>query len=194
MAPNSLSPASVKIDYHTDFAPHSMTIATLDWISTPLTGGLGSYVCWDGSTIDGEVMVTELVNYLKLFMIPSVTFDQATAYTQATPTSPNIPRASVALGIAGTSVSGAKSQGISYSFMFKTLGNHDAKLVLLDAPIGNGWFAPQLPADFTTDVFNLEGAFTDISRAWSGRDDTRPAVLRKITFDLNDKLQKQYWK
>lgn len=194
MAPNSLSPASVKIDYHTAYAAHSMVIPTLEWIPTPVSGALGSYQTWSGLTIDGQSMVQALVDLLKVFMLPTTTFDQVTAYTQATPTSPNIPRASVALGTAGISTSTAQSQAVSYSFMFKTLGNHDSKLVLLDAPIGSGWFAPQLPAAFTTVVNNLAADFTDIDRAWSGRDDTRPATLRKITFDLNDKLQKEYWK
>jgi hypothetical protein len=171
-----------------------MVIPTLQWLPTPLTGGLGSYVNWNGTPVDGEAMVTYLINTLKVFMQSTTSFDQVTAYTQATPTSPNIPRASVALGIPGTSISTAKAQAVSYSFMFKTLGNHDAKLVLLDAPIGSNWFAPQLPADFTADVLTLEGAFIDAGWAWSGRDDTKPDVLRKITFDLNDKLQRQYWK
>jgi hypothetical protein len=193
MTPGTLSPASIKIDYHTLYAPHSMTIPTRDWIPTPVSGDLGSYLNWDGTPCDGEVMVRGLIEVLKVFMLPSTQFDQATAYTMATPTSSNIPRKSTSLAVVGTSIDTTPSQAVSATFNFKTTDNGDVKLVLLDSPIGGLWFAPVLPADFSSAVYAVETVFTGQAWAWSGRDDTRPAVLRKITKDLNDKLQKEYW-
>jgi len=193
MTPGTLSPASVKIDYHTLYAAHSMVIPTLDWIPTPLTGNLGSYVNWNSTPRDGEDMVRDLLATLKKFMIASTSFDQVTVYTMATPTSPNIPRATLALGIDGTSTETTDSQAVSCTFNFKTFVNGDARLVLLDSPVGGTWFAPVLPADFNSDIQAVETEFTSVNNAWSGRDDSRPNVLRKITRDLNDKLQKQYW-
>lgn len=193
MTPNSLSPASIKIDYHTAYGSHAMTIPTLAWNPVGISGGLGSYTAWDSSTRDGEAMVTNLVNKLKKFMLPTTTFDQATAYTQATPTSPNIPRATIALGIAGVSSETSGSQAVSCTFNFKTSINGNARLVLLDSPVGGLWFAPTLPADFSGDVLSLETEFCGNANAWAGRDDAQPTTLRKITRDLNDKLQKLYW-
>ena len=193
MAPNTLSPASIVISYHSDKAPHQMTIPTKDWIPTPVSGDLGSFEAWDSSTVDGETMVNALVDNLKVFCKPNISFDEATVYTKADATAPNIPRKSVALTQVGTSASTEPSDAISYTFNFRTLANGVAKLVLLDVPIASNWFAPLLPADFDASALALEAAFTNLGSAWSGRDDTRPDILRKITVDLNDKLQKQYW-
>jgi len=191
VAPNSLSPASCVISYHTTFGSHKMTIPTLAWLPTNISGALGSYQAWDLSTIDAEVMVNALIDLLKALVPSSTVFDTATVYTQATSTSDNIPRRQVAVGTAGTSTGGSFPQAVSSTMNFKTLGNGDQKLVLLDTPLGASGFVAVHPA-FTGAFAAVETEFTAVSNAWSGRDDTRPAVLRKVTFDLNDKLQKQY--
>lgn len=193
MAPNSLVPASVVIKYHSLWAPHTMTIPTKEWIPTPVSGNLGSYTAWDSSTVDGEVMVNGLVDCLKAFCQPGMHFDEATVYTKASVDAPNIPRKSVALTQVGTSTSTQPAQAIAYTFHFRTLGYGVAKLMLLDVPIGSNWFKPISPSDFDSVALALEAAFTNIAAAWSGRDDNRPDVMNKITVDLNDKLQKQYW-
>jgi len=192
MAENSLSPASVKINYHSAFGAHAMTIPTLAWLPTNITGILGSYQAWDLTSIDGEAMINALVDKLKVFMVPAVQFDLATIYTQATSTSDNIPQRSAVLTQVGTSAATGFTEAQSTTFNFKTLANGDVKLVLLDTPIGGAGFNAILPAGFVADITNLATEFEAVSNAWSGRDDTRPAVLRKVTFDLNDKLQKLY--
>jgi hypothetical protein len=169
-----------------------MTIPTLEWFPTNITGVLGSFPTWAGGTIDGEAMVDALVVALVPFLKPSASFDQATVYTQASPTSDNIPRASAVLGVAGTSAATTENQAVSTTFNFKTLGNGDSKLVLLDTPIGSNWFRSLLPAAFDANVLALEAEFVATTNAWAGRDDTRVATLRKISIDLNEKLQKQY--
>ena len=60
-APNSLSPASVEIDYHSAYAPHTMTIPTLEWFPTSITGNLGSFSNWAAGTRDAEDMVLDLI-------------------------------------------------------------------------------------------------------------------------------------
>jgi hypothetical protein len=193
MAPNTLVPASIIIKYHSQWAPHTMTIPTKDWIPTPVSGDLGSYLAWDGSTVDGEVMVNALVNVLKPFCQPGTSFDEATVYTKASVAAPNIPRKSVALTQVGTSSSTQPAKGIAYTFHFRTLAYGISKLMLLDVPIGSNWFAPILPAGFDAVALALEAAFINQAAAWAGRDDTRPELMNKITVDLNDKLQRQYW-
>jgi len=191
-APNSLSPASMVVGYHSAFGAHKMTIPTLAWFPTNITGDLGSYAAWNLGTCDAEEMVTELIDVLKVFYTNTVHFDSATVYTQATPTSPNIPQRSIPLAIAGTSVSTGYSAAISTTFNFKTVANGNARLVLLDSPLGSGGFAPIYPADFTSDVQDVVDIFTADVWAWSGRDDSQPRQCRKVSFDLNDKLQKEY--
>lgn len=193
MAVNSLSPASVKIDYHSNYGAHVMTIPTKEWLPTNITGTLGSYLAWDGTTsVDAEVMINDLVDLLKVYALPTVVFDSATIYTQATPTADNIPQRSAALTQVGTSSATGFSEAQSATFNFKTLANGDAKLVLLDSPIGSNGFVAVHPAAFGAAEIALNAEFTSLTAAWSGRDDTRPSGLRKITYDLNEKLQKAY--
>ncbi len=194
MTPNSLSPSSLIIDYHTLFGAHKMTIPTLQWLPVNVGAGvLGSYVAHDGfTTVEADNMVTTLCNDLAPFVNSTTVFDLVTIYNQATSTSDNIPARSLALGIAGTLGATTLAEAVSATFNFKTVDNGDVKLVLLDIPLGGTGFRAIHPAAFGADVLALEVEFTADDRAWSGRDDTRPSVLRKITWDLNDKLQKSY--
>lgn len=192
MAENSLSPASAVISYHSLYGAHKMTVPTTTWFPTPLTGTIGSYVDHDGDPIDAEAMWTDYCTLLKVFCKPSTVFDNVTIYTMATAESPNIPRAAAALGIVGTSAAPGFSQAQSATFNFKTSGNGNFRIVLLDQPFGSDGFNAVFPAAFGADVLALENFVCGRNTAITGRDDTIPAVLRKITYDLNDKLQKVY--
>lgn len=193
MAPNSLSPASVVIDYHSAYAPHKMTIPTLAWFPTSITGDLGSYQAWDSSAIDAEVMIMALIDLLKVFMKTNAAFDNITIYTMATATSPNIPRASKAISVAGTATTGDEA-AVSRTWNFKTAANGDMKLILLDTPIPATWFNRILPANFSSGEQDVADEIALNSNAWSGRDDTDISTCRSITLDLNDKLQRMYFK
>lgn len=194
MSENSLSPSSLIAEYTTAFGHHKMTIPTLVWLATNVGAGvLGSYLAWDGVTsVSADDMVDNLLNLLAAFVPSTTTFDLVTIYNQATPTADNIPARSKVLSIAGTSGATGFSQAQSTTFNFKTTANGDAKLVLLDTPLGSGGFVALHSAGFTTPVTDLAAEFEDTLRAWSGRDNARPNVLRKVTFDLNEKLQKSY--
>jgi hypothetical protein len=194
MAEHSLSPSSLIAEYTTAFGHHKMTIPTLVWLPTNIGAGvLGSYLAWDGVTnVSADDMVDNLLNLLAAFVPATTTFDLVTIYNQATSTSDNIPARSKTLAIVGTSGASGFSEAQSTTFNFKTTANGDAKLVLLDTPVGSSGFVALHPAGFTTPVTDLAAEFEGTLRAWSGRDDARPNVLRKVTYDLNEKLQKAY--
>jgi len=193
MAPNSLSPASVVIDYHSAYGQHRMTLPTKEWFPTDITGTLGSYENWATIPVDAETMIRALCTSLTPFVPATWEFDSATIYTQASPTAPNIPRRSAPLGIVGTGSSSNPSAAFSATFNFVTTGFGKAKIVLLDSPFGTSWLAPLLPADFDANVDAVITAFCLPTNAWSGRDDNKPNELRKVTYDVNDKLQKMYF-
>lgn len=193
MAPNSLSPASVVIDYHSPFSAHKMTIPTREWFPTSITGDLGSYQAWDTTTIDAEDMIMSLLDQLKKFLHGDAAFDAITIYTMATAESPNIPRKTKAIAVAGTAIDTNETAAVSATWNFKTTANGNMKLILLDTPIRNTWFYKVNAATFTTDQALVANEMVLSSHAWSGRDDTQPATCRNITYDLNDKLQKEYF-
>jgi hypothetical protein len=180
------------IDYSTAFGQHSMTVPSRAWISTSITGALGSYSPWTGSNIDAEVIIKALIDKLKVFVPASTSFNLITIYTKADALAPNIPQATLDVAIVGTSGSTGLAKAMSTTFNFKTTANGNAKLVLLDAPLGGGGLQPIFPSGFSADAIALADLFTDPLAAFSGRDDNRPNVMRKITFDLNNKLQKAY--
>jgi hypothetical protein len=193
MAPNSLSPSSVVIDYHSAYAPHKMTIPTLQWFPTSITGTLGSYAAHDMTAVDAEVMITDLIDKLKFFLKTNGAFDNITIYTQADATSPNIPRVSKAITTAGLSTTGDEA-AVSRTWNFKTGTNGNMKLTLLDSVIPGTWFNRILPADFSTEEQDVADEIQLSAHAWTGRDDEQAITCRSITIDLNDKLQKMYFK
>jgi len=193
VAPNSLSPASVVIDYHSAYGPHKMTIPTKEWFPTSITGDLGSYESWNGSPVDAEAMITDLLEKLKVFLKTNAAFDNITVYTQATPTSSNIPRASKAIAIVGTAATGNEA-AISRTWNMKTFNNGNMKIELLDTPLPATGFARIRAADFNSGEIDVVNEIESDLKAWSGRDDFQVQVARSITLDLNDKLQRMYFK
>lgn len=192
MTVNSLSPASAVIGYSTFYGSHRMTVPTTEWFPTSITGTIGSYLDHDGDPIDAEEMWTDYVTLLLPFVKPSTTFDSVTIYTQATSTSDNIPRASTSLALVGVNASTGLFQAQSITFNFKTSINGDFKIVLLDVPLGAGGFNAVHPADFNAETLALETFVAGRDTSITGRDDTIPNELRKITYDLNKKLQRAY--
>lgn len=193
MAPNSLSPSSVVIDYHSAYAPHKMTIPTLQWYVTSITGDLGSYQAHNAAAVDAETMIMALIDKLKVFLKTNEAFDNITIYTQDTATSPNIPRVTKAISVAGIATTGNEA-AVSATWNFKTAANGNAKLTLLDTPIPATWFNRIRHADFNSDQQAVATEFQLSANAWSGRDDYQPVSCASITYDLNDKLQRMYFK
>jgi len=170
-----------------------MTLPTKQWFPTSITGGLGSYQAWNLNTIDAETMIRALVTVLKPFLKTNGSFDNITIYTQATATSPNIPQASLAISEAGTG--GATDEAaVSATWNFKTLANGNGKITVLDSPILATWFNRILPVNFNAAQIAVALEYGYASNAWSGRDDSQPLTVRSITYDLNDKLQRAYFK
>lgn len=194
MAPNSLSPASIVIDYHSAYGPHKMTIPTKEWFPTSITGTLGSYQDWNGDPVDAEDMIMALVNHMKAFLKSNGAFDNVTIFTQATATSPNIPRAGKALSVAGTNAGTTNEAAVSLTWHLRTTENGEMKLVILDTPMPTSWLNPILPVDWNADMLAVAEDLASQTYAFSARDDHRPQIARKITVDVNDKLQKMYFK
>jgi hypothetical protein len=171
-----------------------MTIPTLEWFPTSITGTLGSYQAWNGSPIDAEVMITAFLDTVKKFLKANGAIDNVTVFTQATSTSPNIPRASKALAVTGTSADSTAEAAVSRTFNFKTAINGNMKIVILDSPLPSTWLNKVLPASFTSNEQDLVDEILANSNAWSGRDDSDISTCRSITWDVNDKLQRKYFK
>lgn len=188
---NSLYPAFVLINYHSTYGPHKMIIPTRAWQATNITGTIGSYTAWDSSQVDAELMVNDLVTTFLPFFLATTSFDAATVYTLASPTSPQLPQATVALTAVGTSTSTTQAKAGETHYSFRDTGFNLSGITFLDAPVNVG-FEPKTPASFSVEDDSLKLEFTAVNRAWSSRAGFRPSVLRRATYDLNGKLRKEY--
>lgn len=190
---NSLYPSFVIIDYHSAYAPHKMTIPTTQWFAASLGGSIGSYIDHDGDPVDAEAMINDLVDLMAVFFLSTTHFDLATVYTMAAPTGAAIPRGSVALTQVGSSSATGLAKAIQTTINMRTSGlKGGAKLVFLDAPLGSAGFDKLLPSGFSSALNALVAKFTDRTAAWICRNGAIVDAAISVTFDLNDKLRKEY--
>lgn len=193
MAPNSLYPGYIQLDYHSVHAPHHEIIPTTPWFPTSISGTLGSYAGHNGTPVDAEDMVNELVDALKVYYLSSTLFDLATVFTIANELAPvAIPRASIALSVAGTSASAAPSKAVQNVFTFRTEEAHVLKLYLLDAPVIGGNFDRNARGTWSANEIALEGVIKADGNAWVGRDGAQISSGIAVTKTLNEKLRKAY--
>lgn len=192
MAPNSLYPAFIRLDYHSAYAPHVMILPTKEWLPTSIGGTLGSYEGWSGIPVDAEDMVNDLVTAMKPFFLASTTFDLATVYTMAAAVAPAIPQATVGLAVAGTNVDVvSQAKAVQQTLSMRTTGGGHMKMVFLDAPAGSG-FDKAFPAGFSAAELALVAQLRNDLNAWSGRDNSQPGPAISVTYTLNEKLRKEY--
>lgn len=193
MAPNSLYPAYVQIDYHTVYAPHKAIIPTRAWFPTSITGSLGSYEGWNSTPVDAEDMVNALVDALKPYYLGTTVFDLVTVFTIANELAPiAIPRASVALTQVGTSTATVPSKAVQNVFTFRTEEAHILKLYLLDAPVIGGNFDRSARGTWTANEIAIESELKADGNAWAGRDGAQVSSGIAITKTLNEKLRREY--
>lgn len=188
---NSLFPAFVLINYHSAYGTHKMIRPTRAWQPTNITGTIGSYTAWDGSQVDAEVMVNNLVSAMQPFFLTTTSFDDVTVYTLASTSAPALPQASVSLAVAGTSTAVTQAKATESTYSFKDTAFNKGSINLLDAPVNVG-FAKKTPSAFSSEDHALEDAFISVLAAWSTRAGFRPKDLIKVTYDLNDKLRREY--
>lgn len=189
MGVNALYPGYIQINYTTTKAAHSMRLPTREWNGG--VGANGGYTAWDGNPVTVEDMVEDFVDAVKASCPAGHTFVDYTAYTIAAPTGESaVPVYQAALGVAGTAVGVGVDAAVA-TFSFKTTAFGDSRVVLADIT-PNTNFKPRAPLSFNVNDLAIAAEFGSTARAWSGRDGTRPAVLRRVVFDLNDGLRRAY--
>lgn len=188
MTVHSLAPAFVEISYHSAYAPHVMTIPTLDW--TP-GGTYGDFATWSSSSIAADAMIEALVDKLQPFFQATVIFDSFTVFTMEDATAPAIPRASKVLALNGTNIGVGEMKATQGTWSAKTEAGNVAKIVMLDYYHGGDFDR----VDFSN--VGVDGtAFLDewfaLTNGWSGRDNSRPYFFQQLSITLNEKLRRQY--
>jgi len=188
MTVGSLSPAFVQILYHSPYAPHVQTIPTKAW--NP--GGVGGdFESWAGGSINGSDMVNAMIDKIKAFYAAAVIFDSFTIFTQATPTSPAIPRYSEAVAVAGTNATPGQYKATQSTWTAKCDNGSLAKFSFMDVGNNNS-FEKVTFATVGSDGTAFLNEWFDDGNAWSSRLDGKPYFFLQASYTLNEELRRQY--
>jgi hypothetical protein len=190
MAGNSLFPAFVRIQYHSPFGLHLMTLPTLAFTNVEV-GEDGDFATWDDIGIDGDVMVAGLVTtMLAEYQEEDITFDSWDVFTMASAEADPEWRYGAPLGLDGTGVAlTGWRQATQATFTFRTTAGGISRLVLLDKPTNNLFGRYTVPGVSET---ALIAEYTAVGRGWAGRDNGRPLVFKNVTIKTNDVLRRKY--
>lgn len=187
MAPNAIGPYWVVIRYHSQLAPHTMSIPTRTWT---VGAGAGDFEAWDSSIIAATTMITALVDTFLPLFDSGVTFDNYTIMRQLLVTDDPQPVAGGNFtGKVGTDGSATWAGAVEIIMTARTAGFGIAKLQFLDAVSGDS-FAPILTP--SAELLAVLAEWEDDGNAWAGRDNTQVTTFMKATVNLNQKLRKEY--
>lgn len=188
---NSLYPAFVRIEYHSAFGPHTMTIPIKGYDGDISGDTAGNIPTWAGGSIAADDMVEALVDVLKALFDDDTHFDSFTIFTMASAEADPRPAYSQALTQVGTATASVWNKAVEKTLTFRTTEFGLAKLTLMDA--GNdGTFPLITPGTATTEVNDIIDEFTAVANGWSGRDNGRPSQFIQMSATLNEKLRRAY--
>lgn len=191
MAENALSPAFVKLNYHSLYSTHVQIIPSVPYL-LPDVGNITGRFQLRGAALPTPAgdAIEDFVNLQMPFFPESVVFDNYTIFTQADEDAPPTPQYAGNLGISGTNDDAGWSKAVQATWTFRTTAFGLFKLVMLDMASAN---------DFNPVVAPSDAAYTDLiayitsTNSWlSGRDDERPSTFLQISKTLNEKLRRSY--
>lgn len=192
MTEYGLQPSYIRLDYSSSYGPHSQTIPTVQWLPTPITGDMGSFVNWNTVPVDAEDMIDTLVAEAKTLLPTTTTYNLATIFNWDTGAEKFFPVATKALAVAGTVTPANVNKAVSFTLNMRTIGGQPFKMVFLDYVLTGAEFNKILPISFAAGMVDVAAILSSQDWGWSGRDNTRPAIPVSGTFDLNNALRKQY--
>jgi hypothetical protein len=188
---NSLSPAFVKIDYTSAYAPHVMTIP-----SVPLIAAVGEappYFDLRGAEIDVNVdtAINDFVDLLAELFVGTTKFNSYTVYSQPGVGDIPVPVWSASLAQSGLAGSTAPAKAMQQTFTFRATDFTLYKLVLLDAPTPLGLDRVTSLASFP--AYTAVKNYVVAPETWiASRGGGRPQTFLQISTTLNEKLRRSY--
>jgi hypothetical protein len=192
MATHLLNPSAVRINYHSVFAQHTMTLPTRAWNPLAGTNGFGGYEAWDLSERDAQDMIEGLVFTFVDVLHSSVVFDNWVIYNEASPGGVMLPVASdIFAGVVGTEATPGWYEAVQGIFTFYDTSFNTAKISILEYASKNN-FARRTYTTASAPEVAIADEYMVSSNAWSSRAGFRPSTLRSLSLGINDALKKQY--
>ncbi len=189
--PFSPFPSAVKLQYHSEFAPHTQLIPTLQWTAFPDVGGAGAFVSHNGGSVDADAMINALATVLAAFLPDTASFDSYIIYNHNVGTDALEPIRSKPMVKVGTETTPGWDQATQVTVNWRTSGFNIFKLVMLDIATNN-FFGKTSALPTTGIIAGLDAIVTDPDNAWAGRDNAIPQSFISQTLTLNEALRKRY--
>lgn len=188
MTPNTLYPSYVVFDYHSPYAPHTMTVPTARWSPG---GDFGSFLAWDLTDVDAEDMCDAFVDGAAAFFDPTISFDGWTIWNIVNPGDPPHPMTGKRNTVPGTSaLADTYNKATQATWTFYTTAFGISKIVMLD--VDTAGFNKITSTTASADELAFIGIMQDAANAWAGRDGFKPQAFKQIAFTLNEKLRRSY--
>lgn len=187
MAPNSLSPSYVVIDYHSLYGAHKMTLPTTQY--NP--GTPGTFDVHGGGTINASDMVNDFVDLIAPFFPDVVEFDFYQVFLKATATADSVLAFSEELSQIGTNATPGWTKATEAVWSFKSVTNGLYKVALLDMGNNNSWDKVTF-ADLTGASLAFVNYLTGAGHGWAARDNGQPTTFLQIAYGLNKALRRKY--
>lgn len=188
---NSLSPAFVKIESQSFYAPHTMTIPCVPII--PAVGDAAPFFDLRGLEIDVNVdtAINDFVDLLAVLVPSNYHWSSYTVFTQAGVGDTPVPVWSQSLAQVGSSPTTLDSKAVQRTLTFRATDFTLYKLVLLDFPVVGGWDRLVDLSGITP--YNNVKNYVVAPETWiASRGGGRPNTFLQMSTTLNEKLRRSY--
>lgn len=193
MTANSLSPAFVRINYVSAYAPHVMTLPSVPINPDIAQAPSGYEFVLRGAALPVEVddAVHDFVNVITAYFDVTTTFVDYTLYSQPTPEDVPVPVWSGSLGIAGIAFEPTIwSKATEMTWTFRADDFTLFKLVFLDARVNS--FDKQVVLTGGSSADGIRDYVTADVTWLASRGGGRPANFLQLSKTLNEKLRRSY--
>jgi hypothetical protein len=191
MTPNSPGPFFVRINYQSQYAPHSMEIPCLD-----AEQDIGDVSHWHflhvgGDTTDVTTDIKAFIDLVKVFFHAHVKFTDFVLFSQPDPAGVATPVFTDAIDKEGTNPDTSWDKAVQKTWSFRSNEFGQFKLVWLDcASFNNFDKVTSLTAGSADDVLRDYVVNND---SWLlARDGGQPKTFLQFAVTLNEKLRRSY--
>lgn len=191
MTPGSLFPAYTQIEYHSEFAPHSMILPNRTPVDVVGDAADFTLLNWNDDPANWQDMVEALVTSFLPAFPTTVTFDRATLWTKASVAAAPLFRGTVPLvAMVGTDATPGVYAAVQQTITYRDDAGGLFKLTFLDMASNDDFVKQLVAAEIAADTYyTLLHAATN---AWSSRKDGRISSFVSGTRTLNEALRRAY--
>lgn len=189
MAAFSLFPSYVQVYYHSPWAPHVMTIPTLQW-NDGASGG--TFDTWAAGTTGADGMINDFIDQWATLFTSEIEFDYYSIFNFPAEDEDPINVYSGSLAILGTVTPGTiNNKAVQLTISWGCSGGSLLKTVGMDANAPTD-FLKVGPIGIITFIPLIVAQVTSAASGWASRAGEQPLFGKQVAYTLNEKLRRSY--